>query len=70
MHRWLEMMKRHEVTSLTELAERENLPRTYITSMLPLTFLAPDIIEPILDGKQPADLQLDDLLKQAHAHMK
>ena len=69
-HRWLEMLKRHEVTSLTELAERENLPRTYITSMLPLTFLAPDIIEAILDGKQPADLQLDDLLKQAHAHMK
>jgi hypothetical protein len=29
-----------------------------------LTLLAPDIIEVILDGRQPAELQLDDLLRR------
>jgi hypothetical protein len=28
-----------------------------------LTLLAPDVVEAILDGRQPADLQLDDLLE-------
>jgi hypothetical protein len=28
-----------------------------------LTLLAPEIVEAILDGRQPAELQLDDLLK-------
>jgi hypothetical protein len=27
-----------------------------------LTLLAPDVVEAILDGRQPAGLQLDDLL--------
>ena len=32
--------------------------------MLRLTLLAPDIIEAILGGWQPANLQLEDLLKR------
>jgi hypothetical protein len=28
-----------------------------------LTLLAPEIVEAILDGRQPAELQLDDLLR-------
>ena len=31
--------------------------------MLRLTLLAPEIVEAILDGRQPAELQLDDLLE-------
>ena len=30
--------------------------------ILRLTLLAPEIVEAILDGRQPAELQLDDLL--------
>ena len=30
--------------------------------LLRLTLLAPEIVEAILDGRQPAELQLDDLL--------
>ena len=28
-----------------------------------MTLLAPDVVEAILDGRQPAELQLDDLLQ-------
>ncbi len=31
--------------------------------MLRLTLLAPEIVEAILDGRQPAELQLEDLLE-------
>jgi hypothetical protein len=31
--------------------------------VLRLTLLAPEIVEAILDGRQPAELQLDDLLE-------
>ena len=36
----------------------------YVSRVLRLTLLAPEIVEAILDGVQPAELQLDDLLKR------
>ena len=33
-----------------------------MSRVLRLTLLAPEIVEAILDGRQPAELQLDDLL--------
>ena len=36
---------------------------TYVSRVLRLTLLSPEIVEAILEGRQPAELQLDDLLK-------
>lgn len=43
-------------------AEAERINPSYIARVLRLTLLAPDIVEAILDGRQPVGLQLDNLL--------
>ncbi len=41
-----------EFVTIAELAEREGIARSYMTRVLRLTLLAPDIVEAILEGKQ------------------
>jgi len=48
--------------TLKDLARAQGVPPSYVSRVLLLTLLAPDIVEAILDGWQPAELQLDDLL--------
>ncbi|WP_109796101.1 recombinase family protein, partial [Minwuia thermotolerans] len=55
-HRWNRMLAEGEVTSLQELARRDRVDRSDIGRTLNLAYLAPDIIEAILDGRQPAGL--------------
>jgi site-specific DNA recombinase len=61
-HNWFEMLKNQKVESISELARDENVQRTYPSRIIPLAFLAPDITEAILEGRQPMDLSLDRLL--------
>jgi hypothetical protein len=44
------------------LAEREGVSRSYFTRLLRLSYLAPDITQAILDGRQPSDLTAEKLL--------
>src|SRR6478672_3708998 len=62
-HRWREMLESGEYTSAAELAKAEKVNDSYLSRILRLTLLAPDIIEAILTGRQPCTLQLDELLK-------
>jgi hypothetical protein len=48
--------------SITDLAEQEGVTDAYVCRLLPLTCLAPDIIESILDGRQPKGLRLTEML--------
>jgi hypothetical protein len=62
-HRWRRRIESGRAKSITDLAEHEGVTDAYVCRLLPLTCLAPDIVEAILDGRQAAELQLDDLLK-------
>ena len=62
-HRWKRLMASGKFASVTELAEAEKINQSYLCRVLRLTLLAPDIVEAILDGRQPGGLQLDALLK-------
>jgi hypothetical protein len=62
-HRWRQMLESGEYASSAELAKTEKVNDSYVSRILRLTLIAPDIIEAILTGRQPSTLQLDDLLK-------
>ena len=62
-HRWKRLMESGRFASVTELAEAEKINQSYLCRVLRLTLLAPDIVEAILDGMQPAALHMDALLK-------
>lgn len=56
--RWSRLLESGEFTTIAELAEREGIASSYITRILRLTLLAPDIVEAILDGKQRPEVTL------------
>lgn len=60
--RWKKMLESGQFTTITELAEHEQLAFSYMTRVLRLSLLAPDIVEMILDGRQPAEMTPGDLL--------
>ena len=49
------------------LAKRQGVSPSYFTRLVRLSYLAPDITEAILDGRQPRDLTADKLL--AHSRL-
>ena len=61
--RWKHMLDTGQFTTITELAEREGIASSYMTRVLRLTLLAPDIVEAILDGKQGPEVTLARLLE-------
>lgn len=56
--RWKRMLESGEFATIAELAERERIAPSYMTRVLRLSLLAPDIVEAVLDGTQFADLNL------------
>lgn len=61
--RWKRMLDSGEFAAIGELAEREGIAVSYLTRVLRLTLLAPDIVEAILDGTQEPDRTLSQLLE-------
>lgn len=61
--RWKRMLESGNFATIAELAEREGIAPSYMTRVLRLTLLAPDIVEAILDGRQGPDVTLARLLE-------
>ncbi|TDX26253.1 hypothetical protein [Rhodovulum visakhapatnamense] len=62
--RWKSMLESGEYATIAELAEREGIALSYLTRVLRLTLLAPDIVETILDGRQGSEVTLARVLEQ------
>jgi hypothetical protein len=60
--RWRRMLDEGVHATIEELAKSKGIAKTYVSGILRLTLLAPELVEAILDGRQPVELQLDDLL--------
>ena len=50
-------------STIKEVATKEKIDPSYVGDVLRLTLLAPDIVEMILDGRQPPALQFESLRK-------
>jgi hypothetical protein len=61
-HRWRRRIEGGQAKSITDLAEQQGVTDAYVCRLLPLTCLAPDIVEAILDGRQPKGLRLAEML--------
>lgn len=62
-HRWKALLESGQFASVTDLAAAEKINPSYLCRVLRLTLLAPDIVEAIVDGRQPPTLQSETLLR-------
>ena len=62
--RWRDMLENGTHATIAEIAAAEKINETYVCRVLRLTLLAPNTVEEILGGRQPAGLQLDNLMRR------
>ena len=60
-YRWKRLLDAGSFATIEEIAAHERISASYLTRVMRLTLLAPDIIEAILDGRTPAR-GMDELL--------
>ena len=60
---WQELIDSGRYASVTELAEALGVDRSYVGRIVRLTLLAPDIVEAIVEGREPSGLSLERLVK-------
>ena len=61
-HWWRRRIESGQARSITDLAEHEGVTVAYVCRLLPLTCLAPDVVEAVLDGQRPRWLRLTEVL--------
>ena len=60
--RWQRLLEDGTYGCLDEIARAEKIDSAFISRIVRLSLLAPDIVDAILDGKQPAYLTLKSLM--------
>ncbi len=61
-YKWKNTLEENEIGSLAQIAVKENITGAYVSKVFNLNFIAPEIVEKILNGEQPRDLKLQDML--------
>src|SRR3984893_8813678 len=60
---WIEDLGAGRARSLRELAERDGITRRYVRRLVDLAFLSPELVEVILQGRQPVKLTATRLIE-------
>ncbi len=60
---WFEELAAGRARSLRELAERDGITRRYVRRLVDLAFLSPELVEAILQGRQPVKLTATRLIE-------
>jgi hypothetical protein len=61
--RWRRLLETGAVASGREIAAKEKINASYVSRVLRLTLLEPDIVEAILDGRHTPEMTLPSLLE-------
>ena len=61
--RWQKLLDQGAFGTIKEIAAKEKLDPSYVGDVVRLTLLAPDIVQMVLDGRQPQLLQFEQLRK-------
>jgi len=63
-HRWFDDLVSGRAQSFGDIARKEGVSDRYVSHLMPLAFLGPDIVEAILAGTQPVHLTAEALTKR------
>ena len=61
--RWRKLLETGDFATIEEIADSENINPSYVSQVLRMTLLAPEIVEAILTGTQPAGLTRAKVMK-------
>ena len=56
--RWRKLLETGDFATIEEIADAENINPSYVSRVLRMTLLAPEIVEAILAGRQPEGLTM------------
>jgi hypothetical protein len=62
-HRWQRLLENGTYASIAEIAKAEQINDSYVSRLLRLTLLAPEIVKGIVDGRQTPVVTLDRLAR-------
>ena len=62
-HRWFDELVSRRAASMVEIGKREKVGKRYVSRIIRLAFLAPEIVDQIVNGRQPPELTAESLLK-------
>ena len=68
--RWKRMLESGEFASISELAEKEGIAFTYMARLMRLSLLSPELVDAVIDGHQPANITLANLMDPFPADWK
>ena len=60
---WKQQLETGRFATISELSETKKLDRSFVSHTLRLTLLAPELVEAILDGRQPRTMELQPLMR-------
>ena len=69
-HRWNRLLESGRYSSAAELAAAEKINPSYVSRVLRLTLLAPDIVEAIVEGRQADGIEAAVLLQPFSSNWK
>ena len=61
--RWRKLLETGDFATIEEIAEAENINPSYVSRVLRMTLLAPEIVEAILAGRQPEGLTMEKAMR-------